>query len=118
MVRTLTTFLISLCLALPAVAEGFAKIDDRHRFVSLVDGRKLTRLGIKLDVTPDGQIRGRAFGKDVSGAWRWQSGYFCRSLYWGARDLGPNCQAVKVQGRTLRFISDRGAGDFADLVVR
>ncbi|WP_101067518.1 dihydrodipicolinate reductase [Roseovarius salinarum] len=112
--------LILLCagLAGPAAAEGFDKVDDRDRFISLVDGRKLTRFGIRLAVTPDGEIAGRAFGRDVSGAWRWRSGYFCRSLYWGSTDLGPNCQAVKVQGRTLRFISDRGQGQSADLRLR
>jgi hypothetical protein len=33
-------------------------------------------------------------------------------------DLGPNCQAVRVQGNTLRFISDLGAGQFADLNLK
>ena len=105
-------------LAVPSHAEGFAQITDRNAFVSLVEGRELTRFGIKLDVTSDGQIKGRAFGRDVTGAWQWRSEYFCRDLYWGTRDLGPNCQAVKVQGRTIRFISDRGAGEYADLVLR
>ena len=93
-------------------------VKNRDVFVSLMDGRELTRFGIKLIVTPDGKIDGRAFGRNVTGAWRWQSGYFCRDLYWGQRDLGPNCQAVKVQGRTVRFISDQGSGEFADLVLR
>jgi hypothetical protein len=108
----------ALCLglmAVPAYAEGFSQIQNKQAFVSLIDGRKLTRLGIKLDVTPDGQIKGKAFGTSVSGAWSWKSGYFCRDLYWGERDLGPNCQAVRVSGNTVRFISDQGTGDFADL---
>jgi len=111
---------ISLCLALPmaASAESFSRVDKRDTFVSLIDGQQLTRFGIKLKVTRDGQIAGRAFGRDVTGAWRWQSGYFCRDLYWGKQDLGPNCQAVKVQGNTLRFISDQGKGQFADLVLK
>ena len=110
-------FVVSL-LAIPAHAEGFNLISDKKSFVSIVDGRKLTRLGIKLDVTSDGQIIGRAFGRSVTGAWTWNSGYFCRDLYWGQRDLGANCQAVRVQGNTIRFISDRGTGEFADLVLR
>jgi len=105
-------------LAAPAQAEGFVPVQTRDGFVSLLQDRHLTRFGIKLAVTPDGRIDGRAFGRDVRGAWRWRAGYFCRDLFWGQRNLGPNCQAVKVQGRTLRFISDQGAGDFADLVLR
>ncbi len=110
--------LICLGLAIPAGAEGFDPVQERDTFVSLVEGRKLTRFGIKLTVTRDGEIRGRAFGRAVTGAWNWRGGYFCRDLYWGSRALAPNCQAVKRQGRTLRFISDRGTGRYADLTLR
>jgi len=116
--KHVVTLTLALVLASPAGAENFDQVPEKSTFLSLVDGRKLTRFGIKLDVTRDGRIEGRAFGRDVTGAWRWQSGYFCRDLYWGQTDLGPNCQAVKVQGRTLRFISDRGTGQFADLQLR
>jgi hypothetical protein len=54
----------------------------------------------------------------VRGAWRWNGDYFCRSLYWGEMDLGPNCQAVRLKGDTIRFISDEGTGQFADLYLR
>lgn len=116
--RFVLTALFVALLAHPAQAEGFAKVSDRNTFVSLLDGRQLTRTGIKLQVTPDGQIQGRAFGYDVTGSWSWKSGYFCRDLYWGGDDLGRNCQEVKVQGNTLRFTSDRGVGDSADLRLR
>lgn len=111
-------FFLALLLSAPAHAEGFTQISNRDAFVSLIEGRELTRFGIELTVTPDGKIDGRAFGRNVSGAWRWNSGYFCRDLYWGSRNLGPNCQAVKVQGRTVRFISDQGSGEYADLTLR
>ncbi|MBD3679511.1 MAG: dihydrodipicolinate reductase [Rhodobacteraceae bacterium] len=107
--------LAGLSLASPVWAEEFEKIDDRSEFVELVDGKSLARFGITLDVRPDGRIVGRAFGTDVSGAWRWDGGYFCRDLFWGKQDLGPNCQEVRLNGDTLRFISDQGTGQFADL---
>ncbi|MBZ8117859.1 dihydrodipicolinate reductase [Roseovarius sp. LXJ103] len=120
--------LISLCIAAvialpltfstPAAAQDFSTVQQEDSFVSLVDGRKLTRFGINLDVTPDGRIIGRAFGRDVTGAWNWDAGYFCRDLFWGARDLGANCQMVKIQGNTIRFISDKGTGQFADLLLK
>lgn len=116
--RALYALVLTLALSSPAFAEGFSQITERDRFVSLIEGRDLTRFGITLNVTPDGQIRGRAFGRPVTGAWRWNGDYFCRDLYWGTTDLGPNCQAVRVQGSTLRFISDQGAGQFADLHLR
>ena len=110
--------LLNPTLATQAQADGFKQIQNKSTFVSLMNGRELTRFGINLVVTPDGRIDGKAFGRDVKGAWRWQGGYFCRDLYWGKRDLGANCQMVKLQGRTVRFISDKGTGEFADLVLR
>ena len=100
-----------------ARAEGFNVVDSADRFVSLVTGRELRRLGIRLTVTPEGQITGRAFGSPVTGAWTWDGGYFCRDLNWGGDDLGYNCQLVEENGNTLRFTTDRGAGIFADLTL-
>ena len=106
----------SFLMAAPAaLADGFNDIKERNAFVELVDGKKLSRLGIKLDVYPDGKIMGSAFGQKVTGAWRWEDGLFCRDLFYGKRDLGPNCQLVKVRGNTMRFIADRGDGIYADL---
>ena len=106
----------ALLLADPAAA--FEPVTSRDAFLSLVEGRTLGRTGIRLDVTPAGAIAGRAFGTRVSGAWAWRDGYFCRSLYFGSRDLGDNCQLVERSGDVLRFTLDRGAGDHADLRLR
>jgi hypothetical protein len=106
---------LSLLAALPASASEFRPVESRSGFVDLVSGKSLTRFGVELAVTPGGDIRGRAFGRPVTGAWRWDGRYFCRDLYFGSQDLGPNCQVVQVSGDKLRFIADRGAGDHADL---
>ncbi len=94
------------------------KITDRQDFERLVVGKELTIFGIRVKVTPSGEIDGRAYGRDVSGRWQWKDGYFCRDLYWGKRDLGPNCQEVRVDGNTVRFTSDKGTGRFADLTMQ
>jgi hypothetical protein len=110
-----TSTLIVALLAGPAVAEGFRTVEDRGGFLSLVQDRELKRLGVRLKVTRDGRILGRAFGQNVTGEWRWNGGYFCRDLEWGGDPLDFNCQLVQTDGNTLRFTSDRGAGDYADL---
>ena len=107
----------------PALAEEFTQIPDQSAFLSQVVGKDLRLKGygpivVRLTVLPDGEIEGRGLGRPVTGVWRWQDGYFCRDLYWGQRDLGPNCQAVQVQGQTVRFIADQGKGDFADFAVQ
>ena len=101
-----------------AAADGFQTIDDEARFLSLVKGKKLTRFGISLNVFENGTIEGRAFGWPVTGQWSWQDGFFCRDMYYGSQGIGLNCQMVKAKGGTLRFIADRGAGDYADLRLR
>ncbi|WP_413719195.1 dihydrodipicolinate reductase [Silicimonas sp. MF1-12-2] len=106
---------ICALLASPVLAEGFQRIEDERGFLSLVEDKELKRLGIRLKVTDDGRIMGKAFGRPVTGAWRWDSGYFCRDLEVGGDPLEFNCQLVQVSGRTMRFTSDRGEGIYADL---
>ena len=100
-----------------AQAEEFRVVESDAQFVALVEGRELRRLGIRLTVTPSGEIQGRAFGGPVTGQWRWENGYFCRDLFWNDTDLGYNCQLVQENGTALRFTSDQGAGMFADLTL-
>lgn len=117
--RLATLGFMTLALSSPAFAEGFQRIEGRDSFVSVVKDRDLTRLGIQVKVTDRGQIVGRAFGRKVTGDWSWQNGYFCRDLYWGGSELDlGNCQTVEVNGNTLRFTSDKGTGDSADLRLR
>jgi hypothetical protein len=101
-----------------APAFAFERIESKTEFVSTISGKALTRTGISLTVTPEGRIEGRAFGRPVTGAWRWSRNLFCRDLFFGQQDLGPNCQVVQKNGDTLRFIADEGRGDFADLRLR
>lgn len=114
----LVTMVGLLAIGQQAAAEGFVPVKDRDRFVSLVEGRELTRFGIRLSVEPDGDITGRAFGREVTGDWAWQNGYFCRNLSFGADPLEYNCQLVEEREATLRFTSDQGAGIYADLTLR
>jgi hypothetical protein len=101
-----------------AGAEAFNVVASRDSFVSLVQGRELRRFGIRLTVSPDGAITGRAFGTQVTGRWDWNNGYFCRDLFYGDENLGFNCQLVQVNGETLRFTTDQGQGIYADLTLR
>lgn len=101
-----------------SAAQSLQVVRDEPGFVNIVVGKQLTRFGIRLRVTDDGAIRGRAFGRDVTGEWRWQNGYFCRELFYGDRELGANCQEVAINGSTVRFTSDRGEGIFADFELR
>lgn len=101
-------------VAAPALAD-YEPIRDRSEFLGVVTQGDLTRMGIRVTVTPDGGIKGRAFGRDVTGAWTWEDGYFCRDLAWGETSFGYNCQEVARDGRSVRFTSDKGTGQSASL---
>ena len=107
-----------------AVADAPTRVESRDQFVALVRDRALQLTGIAgiagvtLTVSPAGQIEGRASGSPVRGEWTWRDGYFCRTLIWGERDLGPNCQVVERRGERLRFIADQGDGRYADFRLR
>ncbi len=117
MARMVLAALAACCLAGPALAD-FQPIREEVNFRALVEGRELTRFGIRLQVLPEGQITGRGFGRNVGGEWEWRDGYFCRTLEFGSSGDPYNCQLVLRDGDTLRFISDQGQGDQADLRLR
>jgi hypothetical protein len=114
----LIVFALLATLASPAMAEDYARVTDRGVFVNLVGGKSLTSLGVRLSVSPSGSISGRAFGREVTGAWTWSGGYFCRTMQAGDRVFARNCQLVQRQGNRLRFIADKGTGATADLRIR
>jgi len=110
-------FVLFFLIASPIIASE-TTISERPDFEKLVNDKKLERFLISLSVTSDGKIEGSAAGRDVSGDWNWIDGYFCRTLMWGERELKYNCQKVTFDGRRLRFISDRGAGQSASFALR
>ncbi len=121
MARLISILLFGFALATSASADSLTRISDRDTFVDIVKDRSLQipLFRINLKVFESGQIAGRAWGRDVRGNWQWSDdGYFCRNLYWGKEEIEPNCQLVELNGGSLRFTSDRGAGQYADLRLR
>lgn len=120
--RLVKLFTLSIAVAglfsTTALAEGFERIKEERSFASLMKDRDLKRFGIRIQVQDNGQIQGRAFGQSVTGAWDWSGGFFCRDLFLGGKELDVgNCQLVEVLGNTIRFTSDKGRGDSADLRI-
>lgn len=117
MIRTAAALALTLAAA-PALA--FERVSDLSTFNALVAGKELRigLYGLSLSVTPDGAIRGRAVGYDVTGSWSWQDGYFCRQMDWSGTEIPYNCQLVEVDGSRMRFTTDRGAGDDAVFNLR
>ena len=110
--------LLSVHTPAPASAEQFVQVTDEAQFLDLIEGRELRRFGIRLEVTPSGEIEGRGFGYRVTGDWEWRDAYFCRNMAYGSNAIPYNCQVVAVRGDEMRFVSDQGAGDFADFTMQ
>jgi hypothetical protein len=106
-----------IIFATPVFAD-FQQIKSRAAFMALVGGKTLTRPLVKLQVMPDGRIAGMGAVWAVTGNWKWQGAYLCRSLSWGGDDLGYNCQEVTSDGNNVRITSDKGAGQSADFQLR
>jgi hypothetical protein len=120
MLRAIVTVLM-LAAPVAAAANDFKPIKDRNDFVSLVKDREL-RIGLynlSLNVLPDGKIKGRALGWDITGRWQWQDGYFCREMDWSGMPIEFNCQLVEAEGaERMRFTVDKGTGDSATFRLR
>ncbi len=109
---------VACCVLATPVAAEFAKVNSGEEFKQIVVGKTLSHPLFKLQVSPDGGITGTGMRREVSGDWTWQDGYFCRDLFWGAKKLAYNCQEVRVNGKKIRFTSDKGAGQKADFRIR
>ncbi len=120
MSRFLIAALLSLAAA-PAAANDFEPVKDLESFIALTEGRslRLPLYGLTINLSPEGQITGKALGWAIEGTWRWEDGYFCREMDWSGTPIPFNCQLVEVRGdRELRFTVDRGAGDSASFRLR
>jgi hypothetical protein len=61
-------------------------------------------------ILDDGAIEGTWYGKELAGEWRWEDGYFCRSLS-APRPAPEDCQQWSLGDGTVRLVRDRGAGE-------
>lgn len=104
-----------------AAAEGYKPIRDKQEFLDLVSGKTLQLRLFRVNVTvaPDGTIRGRALGWDITGDWEWKDGLFCREMDWSGTPIPFNCQLVEAKGADeVRFTVDGGKGDSANFRLR
>ena len=112
-------FYFALFSAVSSVAwSEYLVITDKNAFIAAIKDKPLKRPLIRLEVTEDGKINGRAAMLNVTGQWYLEKSFFCRFYFWGSRNLGYNCQQVSRSGKKIRFTSDKGEGDFADFTVK
>lgn len=119
-----------LCAAL-VVSSAAARaaedtVDDQFKVVSDYDAFESAFIGPKISdpanhenffvIKGDGSIEGTWHGAALAGRWRWEDGYFCRSLS-APRAAPEDCQEWSVAGDRARLARERGAGESTDYVI-
>lgn len=65
----------------------------------------------------DGTLSGEFNGNELSGTWRWDRTFFCRTLTSQNGVPEENCQAVAVSGSTATFTANEGTGTVRDWAI-
>ena len=87
------------------------QITTEKEFRAKVVGKKLITERGNVTIQADGSLTGQLGGKEVSGEWTWDDGYYCRSVAFGNRQLRDDCQMVTIVGKEVTFYRKKGYGD-------
>ncbi|MGH1414246.1 MAG: hypothetical protein ACRBB0_12195 [Pelagimonas sp.] len=103
------TLILALAIgAGPALAEGFTPISTIDSFQALAIGKTLYLGETTATVHTGGTMTVVFKGKEISGTWEWQDGYFCRVL--ASYSTKADCQLWEHDGHDFRITRDKGAG--------
>ena len=92
-------------------SSGEKTITTEKEFRTKVVGKKLiTDRGYAL-VQEDGSMAGKLGGRELTGEWTWEDGYYCRSVALGDRQLPDDCQMVTIEGDEVTFYRKKGYGN-------
>lgn len=96
-----------------AMAEEFTTVTDLDRFKAHFIGPKIMDPADSANffvVREDGTIEGTWHGATLTGAWRWEDEYFCRTLS-APRPAPEDCQQWGYADGKAQLVRNRGAGD-------
>jgi hypothetical protein len=102
---------VALAVSTAASAQNFKQIRTEKAFrESVVDRKLLSELGW-MRVMSNGKVEGHILNQNFRAAWVWANQMYCRNAVLGKRDLGTDCQVVKLSGDQVQFIREYGKGD-------
>ena len=100
--------------------DGFTIVSDLEAFEASFVGPRITDMEDDANyfvIMPDGTIEGTWYGKEMAGAWRWEDGYFCRTLS-APRPAPEDCQEWAMGQEKVRLVRDRGTGGETIYAIR
>jgi len=100
-------------IAGPALADDFKRIRKEADFRSLVVGKTISAGSGYLTLHADGRLTGAGSQGALIGNWKWSRKFFCRNLNIGGKNIGSDCQVVKMakDGKSVMFIRQMGKGE-------
>lgn len=105
-----------IVLGTVATAQNFKRIKTEANFRALVVDRKLTSDDAGwMIVKSDGKTEGHILGQKFNAAWVWNKRMYCRNAVLGKKQLGTDCQVVKISGKTVQFIRKYGKGGTGEM---
>ena len=98
----------ALCAA-SARAE-FRRVLNESDYMKSVAGNMVVSTESALRIDRDWTLEGvLADGTEVTGAWTWDSGYFC--FNYRSNRSRTYCQVIYIDGNRLMIVGDRGRGE-------
>ena len=117
--KTVSAGLITSAVIVIA-ATGSALANDQYRLIDAPEDFADAFIGQKIMdpedannffvIGEDGTIAGTWYGGKLEGAWRWEEGYFCRTLSL-PRPAPEDCQEWYLGDGSARLTRDRGKGE-------
>lgn len=111
-IKTLSAVTLSASLlAAPVLAGDFKRITTEAEYMQKIVGKKLVTGKDFVKIEKNGKMKGKFGGAKLVGAWKWQQGYWCRTIRLGGKDRGSDCQVVMVSDTQMYSIRKQGKGD-------
>lgn len=104
---------------MPSAAQAYTKVEDQASFLSLVEGRTLSRPLARLTLEPGGQVSGTATGSRLEGRWQWEGTAFCWEAEVGSVPwMEYTCLDVYVDGAQISFREAGNPGNRLDFTIQ
>lgn len=86
------------------------RITTEDEFMATAAGRTISNDLATISITRNGRIRGISDGVEIAGRWRWEDGFWCRTITEPVQ-TPEDCQVWEITNRTLIITRDKGRGE-------
>ena len=107
---------VAILNASTAASDGRIITTEKEFRNLVVDKKQVADWG-HLISREDGFITGSYNGKDMTGVWKWEGKYYCRTLSIGSKSLGYDCVEFTISGNKLVYRINKGAKEWVTVTL-